>query len=279
MRKKTSKSLKKHIGFDSSVCEAFTETTSFGCTHKKQSRKWSAKTCDCKNKPKKSTQHTSRRFPVGKELIFFKRRPQNHRAKKSSCFICKNPGHWASQCPMRLKTKSQIKIMDLFTTGYDPAEWDLVSHHSDGEYLSITEESDFESSSDHSSNHSSNYDSFLPEDLNFLEIKMISSFIDVNSLISQCTALQQKLSALILGQFQLYDRYASYIEQLTLQIESLQQPSVVTIHHYTPTDAEFVQPKPKAPSSVLDNEKGKATLSSSTIPESDSIDNTIQRLE
>jgi hypothetical protein len=29
--------------------------------------------------------------------------------------------------------------MDLFSTGYDPAEWDLVSTRSEGEYLSLTE--------------------------------------------------------------------------------------------------------------------------------------------
>jgi hypothetical protein len=29
--------------------------------------------------------------------------------------------------------------MDLFQTGYDPSEWDLVSNRSDGEYLSLTD--------------------------------------------------------------------------------------------------------------------------------------------
>jgi hypothetical protein len=77
--------------------------------------------------------------------------------------------------------------MDLFSTGYDPAEWDMVSHRSDGEYLSLSEGSDDEGDfpnpesptfSDHSSDH-------FPGELNFLDIKMMSSFVDINSLIQQ----------------------------------------------------------------------------------------------
>jgi hypothetical protein len=50
------------------------------------------------------------------------------------------------------------------------------------------------------------------------------------------------MSALTPGQFQLSDRYASQIARLTDQIDAIQQPSVVNIHHYTPTDAEFIRP-------------------------------------
>jgi hypothetical protein len=32
--------------------------------------------------------------------------------------------------------------MDLFQSGYDPSEWELVDNRSDGEYLSLTEDSD-----------------------------------------------------------------------------------------------------------------------------------------
>jgi hypothetical protein len=241
-RKKTTKSLKKHLGFDSSVCETFTETTSFGCSHqKKTSKKWSKQHCGCKDK-QKSFKKSPRQFSMPKRKVYFKRRPQNKRAKQTSCFICKKPGHWASQCPLRSKTKVQIKIMDLFSTGYDPAEWDLVSHRSDGEYLSLSEDSDDEGDMSHPesptfSDHSS--DSSNIEELNFLDIKMMSSFQDLSSLLAQRSSLQAKLSVLTPGQFSLIDRYTSQLEHVQQQIQSLQQPSVVNIHHYTPTDAEF----------------------------------------
>jgi hypothetical protein len=32
--------------------------------------------------------------------------------------------------------------MNLFQTGYDPAEWGMVSDRSDGEYLSLTDETE-----------------------------------------------------------------------------------------------------------------------------------------
>jgi hypothetical protein len=38
LRKKTNKSLKKHLGFDSSVCDVFTETFSFGCNQNKKTK-------------------------------------------------------------------------------------------------------------------------------------------------------------------------------------------------------------------------------------------------
>jgi hypothetical protein len=53
IRKKTTKSLKKHLGFDSSVCEVFNETSSFGCSHQKKSpKKWSKSDCGCHKKVK-----------------------------------------------------------------------------------------------------------------------------------------------------------------------------------------------------------------------------------
>jgi hypothetical protein len=78
--------------------------------------------------------------------------------------------------------------MDLFSTGYDPAEWDMVSNRSDGEYLSLSEDSDDESDISHPesptfSDHSS--DSSQIEELNFLDIKMMSSFVDLNALLQQ----------------------------------------------------------------------------------------------
>jgi hypothetical protein len=47
MRKKTAKSLKKHLGFDSSVCDVLLKLTSFGCNQKKKSKKWSKTDCGC----------------------------------------------------------------------------------------------------------------------------------------------------------------------------------------------------------------------------------------
>jgi len=171
--------------------------------------------------------------------------------------------------------------MDLFITSYDPTEWDLVSHRSEGEYFSVTDDSD----SDNDSHPSSDSDSSLPlEELNFLDIKMMSSFVDLNSLLVQRSSIESKLSALTAGQFQLYDHYSSQLERLNEQIQALQQPSVVTIQHYTPTDAEFV-PTPAQPPvmqpyrSITQQEpKGKA-LSLSPNMEEQSLENTIFHLE
>jgi hypothetical protein len=179
--------------------------------------------------------------------------------------------------------------MDLFSTGYDPAEWDLVSHRSDGEYLSLSEDSDSSDSPlpnepDHS--FDSAPESLTDyEELNFLDIKMMSSFVDLNSLISQRSTLQNKKSALTPGQFHLSDRYTSQIEQLTAQIEAIQQPSVVNIHHYTPPDAAFVHQEHKARiSKALSihsaDIKNKAIIPSSHSDiDSESLDNTIFHLE
>jgi len=143
--------------------------------------------------------------------------------------------------------------MDLFLNEYNPAEWDLVSHHSDGDYLSISDTSEDDLILDQdlynltphlalpSQSDASVYSSeFESEEVNFLEIKMISSFVDINNLLTQRSHLQQKLLTLTLGQFHLYDCYVSQIEHLTQKIDTIQQPSVVNIHHYTPTDAEFL---------------------------------------
>jgi len=284
MKRKTAKSLKKHLGFDTAVCEVFKETTSFGCTHQKSKpRKGTHKDCDCHNTRKSFPRKPSRRFSVPRRKFFFKRRSQHAKAKSATCFICKKPGHWANQCPLRSKTKVQTKIMDLFLTGYDPAEWDLVSNRSDGEYLSLTEDTDSSLDIDptpldhHSSANNSDSDfSTLEESLNFLDIKMMSSFVDLQSLLSQRSTLEQKISALSPGQFHLSDKYASQLGSVTAQIDALQQPSVVNIHHYTPPDAEFVRPKP-IPSSIG---KGKELISYSSPPkDEESIDSTIFHLE
>jgi hypothetical protein len=100
---------------------------------------------DVNQKHRKFTKKYPRKFSkpsLIKEKFSLRKGHKMLKPKATSCFICKKPGHWASQCPLRSKTKVQTKIMDLFLTGYDPAEWDLVSNRSDGEYLSLTEDSD-----------------------------------------------------------------------------------------------------------------------------------------
>lgn len=179
--------------------------------------------------------------------------------------------------------------MDLFSTGYDPAEWDLVSHRSDGEYLSLFEDSDDEGDnsnpeSPYLSDHSDETDSQI-EVLNFLDIKMMTSFTDINSLLNQRSQLQSKIATLTPGQFYLADRYTSQLEQLNQQILALQQPSVVNIHHYTPSDAEFeaAYTKPTVSSSLPAPAKGKVLITyyplSNTTVQDNSLDDAIFILE
>ena len=113
--------------------------------------------------------------------------------------------------------------MDLFQYGYDPAEWELVEHRLDGEYLSLTEDSD-SSSDDNPDTQLYNPDSDssqINEALNFLDIKMMTPFIDLPALLKQRSTLQEKMSTLTPGQFHLFDRYASQIERLTTQIDAI----------------------------------------------------------
>ena len=126
--RKKNKSVKKQLGFDSSVCDIFVETYHFGCNKKNVKRDSCKKDCGCfRCKPK--SRGFSKKYPKrftrnnhSKKKAYFKRRPQNHQSKQSSCFICKNSGHWASQCPLRTKTKFQSKMLDLFQSGYGPSE-------------------------------------------------------------------------------------------------------------------------------------------------------------
>jgi hypothetical protein len=87
------------------------------------------------------------------------------------------------------------------------------------------------------------------------------------------------MSTLTPGQFRLSDRYASQIASLTAQIDAIKQPSVVNIHHYTPTDADFI----KAPTPITKG-KGKSIVKISEpiqedISEPESLNNTIFHLE
>ena len=69
---------------------------------------------------------------------------------------------------------------------------------------------------------------------------MLSPYIDLPALLKQRSDLQNKLSVLTPRQFHLSIRYASQIAQLTAQIDKIQQPSMVNIHNYTPTDVDFI---------------------------------------
>jgi hypothetical protein len=106
--------------------------------------------------------------------------------------------------------------MDLFQTGYDPAKWEMVSERSDGEFLSLTKSDesdtptvDYQSDSDQSQ---------ITDTMNFLNIKMMSTFSDLPSLLHQRSVLEQKLKRLTLGQFQLLKRYQAQIALLSSQI-------------------------------------------------------------
>ena len=68
--------------------------------------------------------------------------------------------------------------MDLFTTGYDPTGWDLVSCRSEGEYLSLIDiesETPLQPESPDYSHSSLN--------LNFLDLKMMNNIGDLPSLL------------------------------------------------------------------------------------------------
>jgi len=84
---------------------------------------------------------------------------------------------------------------------------------------------------------------------------MMSPFIDITTLLHQKATLQSKISILTPGQFQLLDRYESQLACLIDQINDLQQPSMVNIHHYTPTDVDFIQT-----SKSKSKSKGKAIV-------------------
>jgi hypothetical protein len=107
--------------------------------------------------------------------------------------------------------------MDLFQTGYDPAEWELVSNRSDGEYLSLTED-------DSDSPHNCNYDSdnseisTVSESLNFLDIKMFSPEDDIPSPRHRQSVIQTKLSQLTPGQFQLSKRLNAQLSSINSQL-------------------------------------------------------------
>jgi hypothetical protein len=114
--------------------------------------------------------------------------------------------------------------------------------------------------------------------MNFLDIKMMSPFRPPFSSSTE-VCLQQKLSRLTPGQFQLSKTLCFSNSLLSAQIAKLQQPSVVNIQNYTPKDADFIHLKPKA-----SRAKGIVKISERNKEENlhleeDSLDNTIFHLE
>jgi hypothetical protein len=234
LHRKRNKSVKKQLGFDPNICDIFAETYHFGCKSKKLKKDSCKKDCGCfkcKPKPCRFTKKFPKRFSKDKPPMrkaYFKCRPHNYKAKQSSCFICKKPGHWASQCPLRTKTEFQTKIMDLFQTGYDPSEWELVNARSDDEYLSLTDNDESPPPEPDQDECADDFDfdsdtSHITENLNFLDIKMMSPTSNLPSLLQQRYVLLDKLSTLTPRQFQLSRRYTSQLSLLSAQITKLQQ--------------------------------------------------------
>jgi hypothetical protein len=85
------------------------------------------------------------------------------------------------------------------------------------------------------------------------------------------------------GQFFLTDYYQSQLDQITTQILSLQQPSVVSIQHYTPTDADYASSRSvvRVPTQLSDSrQKLKEKVIAPIQSDNDtSLDNTIFSLE
>lgn len=121
----------------------------------------------------------------------------------------------------------------------------------------------------------------LTENLNFLDIKMMSATSDLPSLLHQRSVLEQKLSLLTPGQFQLFNRYNAQLSLLNSQITKHQQPSVVNIQNYTPKDSEFTTLQPKGNKTLrpVSNYKGLIQIREDEEQEEDSLDKTIQHLE
>ena len=104
--------------------------------------------------------------------------------------------------------------MDLFQSGYDPSEWDLVESRSDGEYLSLTKDSESYLPEDNPTDQDSDYNSDssqIVETMKFLDIKIMSPYTDLPSLLKQRSVLHEKLATLTPVQFQLSLRYASQL--------------------------------------------------------------------
>jgi hypothetical protein len=144
-------------------------------------------------------------------------------------------------------------MVDIFSHSYDPTEWDLVSTHSYGEYLSVTDTSDSEYNFDSPPNVNtleitSDSDS-TTSDVDFLslpDIKMFTiSHYSPTEIQSQISTLQLHLSSLTPGYFRLTRNFCSDISSLQ-QLSYITQPNMVNLEEYYPSDKYF---NPKPPSS------------------------------
>lgn len=235
VKKKVAKSLKKQLNLSSATCDIFKETSNYGCFKPKpkpKSTKSSSCTCHNSLKRSKPTKFKKAKGFKPKRKFFFKKRRTPSKPRHSNCFICKKPGHWASQCPLWSKTKTQVKVMTIFQHHYNPAEWDMVDDRPEGEYFSLSEvstEDERESptqslclTSASPSSSSSDSDSDSPSLLHFLDIKMFGTTPDLSSLLRKREELTSKLSMLSPGQFFLIDYYSSQLQTVNAQISSLQ---------------------------------------------------------
>jgi hypothetical protein len=149
----------------------------YGCFKPKVKTSKKQSSCSCHKNPSTTKPYKKKTGFKPRKKFLFKKRQFPKKPRHSNCFICKKPGHWASQCPLRSKTKTQVKLMTIFQSTYEPQEWDLVSHRSEGEYFSLSEAStddEGESYANSSSDESDNLSPSSPEQelMNFLEIKM-----------------------------------------------------------------------------------------------------------
>jgi hypothetical protein len=89
--------------------------------------------CSCKSKGKKFHYFRSRfnpdhpwpkkkkhKYKSYKKIMYLKKRQKP--TKDSTCFNCKQKGHWAHQCPRK---KNKPKLSALFAEELDPKWWDL----------------------------------------------------------------------------------------------------------------------------------------------------------
>jgi hypothetical protein len=82
--------------------------------------------------------------------------------------------------------------------------------------------------------------------MNFLDLKMMSTFEELPALLQRRSSLQSRLSQLTPGQFQIANRLRAQIQALDSKIKIHQQPSVVNVQHYSPPDSAFIPHNPQA---------------------------------